>query len=69
MFAAAKPWTYWMAVPLLVSSVVALAGLAVVSLNQVVEPRIRRQQALAAEEMAAALSPGDWRRELVAGRS
>jgi p-aminobenzoyl-glutamate transporter AbgT len=69
MLAAAKPWTYWMAIPLLVSSVLALAVLAGVYLNKVVEPRIRREQALAAAEMAAAISAGEHGRELVRGRS
>ena len=53
MFLAAFPWTYWMALPLLVATLLALAGFGLVYLRKVVEPHIPLQDYLAAARAAS----------------
>ena len=53
MLLAALPWTYWMALPLLVAAVLVLAGFGLVYLKKVVEPHILLQASLAAARAAS----------------
>ena len=48
MFLAALPWAYWMAIPLLAATVLALVGFAAVYMKKVVEPHLLLQDVLAA---------------------
>ena len=58
MLSAAKPWAYWMALPILVSTVLALVVFAAVYLKRVVEPNVRRLDMLAAGQARASLPTG-----------
>ena len=62
MFAAAKPWAYWMALPMLVSTVAVLLAFAAVYLKRVVEPNLRRLDMLAANRAGTNVRPvsGEW---------
>ena len=53
MLLAAFPWTYWMALPLLVATVLFLVGFGLVYLKKVVEPHILLQDTLAASRAAS----------------
>lgn len=56
MMVAAMPWTYWMALPLLVGAFMILAGFGAVYLKKVVEPHVLRLDALAASLRASYLA-------------
>ena len=56
MFLAALPWTYWMALPLLVGSVIMLVAFALVYLKKVVEPHVLYMDALAAKRASASFT-------------
>ncbi len=43
VLAAAKPWTYWLAPPLLVAELIVIVGLAIGYHRKVVVPRYQRQ--------------------------
>lgn len=43
LFAAAKPWTYWLALPITVLSIVALLGVFFAYLRKAVAPKYPRQ--------------------------
>ncbi len=58
MLSAARAWTYWMALPLVVSSALALLGFAAVYLRKVVAPDIQRRDALAAAKAYPSLRSG-----------
>ncbi|MDQ4071202.1 MAG: hypothetical protein M3203_17295 [Actinomycetota bacterium] len=57
LLVAAMPWTYWMAIPILVSTALLLLGFALVYLKKVVEPNVLRQDALEAARRNPALAP------------
>lgn len=69
MLLAARPWTYWMALPLAVSSALALLGFAAVYLRKVVAPDLQRRDALAAAELYPSLAAGRDRGALGAVRA
>ncbi len=56
MFLAALPWTYWMALPLLVGSATMLVAFALVYLKKVVEPHVLRMDALAVARTSASFT-------------
>ncbi len=51
------PWTYWMALPILLSTVLVLLGFALVYVKKVVEPDVLRQDAVEAARRNPALAP------------
>ncbi len=65
---AAVPWTYWMALPILVLAVCAVLAFFGIYLKRVVEPRLLREDQLRALELTRSLAvpPGAPERE---GRS
>ncbi len=52
---AAVPWTYWMALPILVLAVCAVLGFFGIYLKRVVEPRLLREDQLRALELTRSL--------------
>ncbi len=56
MFLAALPWTYWMALPLLVGSLIMLVGFGLVYLKKVVEPHVLYMDALTAARASASFA-------------
>jgi hypothetical protein len=53
-----KPWTYWMALPLVVTAGLALLAFIAVYLKKVVEPGVLRRDALAAGAAKRLPPPG-----------
>ncbi|HVL27540.1 MAG TPA: hypothetical protein VM390_05295 [Acidimicrobiales bacterium] len=53
-----KPWTYWMALPLVVTAGLALLAFIAVYLKKVVEPGVLRREALAAGAAKRLPPPG-----------
>ena len=56
MFLGALPWTYWMALPLLVGSAMVFVAFTLVYLKKVVEPQVLRLDALLAARTGVALA-------------
>ena len=75
MLLAALPWTYWLALPLLVGTLAVLVGFALVYLKKVVEPHVLYMDYLnylATTRATSALAQPDGRRAAaaqVAGQS
>lgn len=69
MLSTAMPWTYWMALPLVVSSALALLGFAAAYLKKVVAPDLQRRDALAVAKLYPWLASGRDRRALGAVRA
>jgi len=69
MFFAALPWTYWMALPLLVGSLIMLVGFGLVYLKKVVEPHVLYMDALSAARASASFAGAGSQRPAVSQRN
>lgn len=69
MFLAALPWTYWMALPLMIGTAVVLIGFALLYLKKVVEPHVLYMDALAAARAPGLAGPPGERGLPGAGRT
>ncbi len=69
MLGAAKPWTYWMAFPLLMSALLALVGFGSLYLKRVVEPKLRALDGVATRVDGCVRGPHRTDREATTVRS